>query len=233
MAARPGGPTWILALRQTDGRGRRGRAWRDPAGNFAATYLQRPAPPPAAAALRSFVAALALADALDGAAGIGHRLALKWPNDVLLDDGKLAGILLEAGMGSLCVGIGVNLVSTPDPGGLEPGALAPVSLLQATGRQVTPETLLDHLAPAYDRWDRQLDQFGFAPIRHAFLDRAARLGRSVTARVGSGCVVGTFDTIDDSGALVLQTAEGRLSLAAADVHFSDGPKGRISHASGD
>lgn len=236
LNADPGGPVWVLARRQTRGRGRRGRAWRDPEGNFAATFLQRPASLPSEAALRSFVAALALADALEAVAGVGDRLTLKWPNDVLLDGAKLAGILLEAGAGYLCVGIGVNLAAAPDPLTLEPDALAPVSLLAATGQQIAPETLLNDLAPAYDRWDRQLRQFGFAPVRTAFLSRAAAPGQGVTARIGTRRVQGVFDTIDESGALVLRTPEGRVTLAAADVHFSEPPKDRPTsearHASG-
>ena len=109
------GPTWILALRQTAGRGRRGRAWTDPAGNFAATLVMRLDEPPARLALRSFVAALALHDALAAATGLPQGFALKWPNDVLLNGGKLSGILLESpGAGVLALGIGVNLRHAPE-----------------------------------------------------------------------------------------------------------------------
>jgi BirA family biotin operon repressor/biotin-[acetyl-CoA-carboxylase] ligase len=85
------GPGWILALRQTAARGRRGRAWVMPPGNFAATLVYRPPGGPAEHALRSFAAALALADALDALTGRPDAVALKWPNDVLLHGGKLAG----------------------------------------------------------------------------------------------------------------------------------------------
>ena len=89
------GPTWILALHQTAARGRRGRDWRHPAGNFAATFVLPGPLQPATAALRSFVASLALYDAFAAATGRPGSFALKWPNDVLLNGGKVAGMLLE------------------------------------------------------------------------------------------------------------------------------------------
>src|SRR5918997_1594879 len=93
-AAGDAGPLWILARRQTAARGRRGRAWSSPAGNFGATLLLRPEGQPA---LRSFVAALGLFDAMVAVTGRPELFAIKWPNDVLLSGGKLAGILLETG----------------------------------------------------------------------------------------------------------------------------------------
>src|SRR4051812_26652041 len=124
-AAGATGPLWILARRQTAARGRRGRPWSMAPGNFAATLLDRP---PGGLALRSFVAALALHDAMISITGRPALFALKGPNDVLLAGGKLAGILLESGpAGTLAVGIGVNLAEGPDPATLEPGAAQPVS----------------------------------------------------------------------------------------------------------
>ena len=216
------GPTWILARRQRAAHGRRGRPWAMAPGNFAATLACR-APTPAAAALRSFVAALALYDALIAAGARPAALALKWPNDVLLNGGKVAGILLEsaaAGPGVwLSVGIGVNLADAPAAAEVEPGALRPVSFRGETGLCPDPEAFLDLLAPAYDRRDRQLTTFGFAPVRTAWLVRAARLGEPVTARTGRDTLQGIFETVDDAGALVLRTASGRVALPAADVFF--------------
>ncbi|OSP54537.1 biotin--[acetyl-CoA-carboxylase] ligase [Pseudoruegeria sp. SK021] len=218
------GPTWILALRQTAGKGRRGRPWADPVGNFAATYISRPTTGPEGAALRSFVAALALADAVSDLSGRADAITLKWPNDVLMNGQKLAGILLEyvgaAGHnGLLSIGIGVNLINSPDVTGLENTAFRPTSVLDAAGVQIDPETLLDHLAPAFARWEAQLDTFGFDPIRTAFLARAARLGEVITARTGREELTGTFESIDQTGALVLVTASGRISVPAADIFF--------------
>ena len=216
------GPTWILALRQTKGRGRRGRDWRDPEGNFAATYVTRPGGPPEQVALRSFIAALALHEALVTVTGRPDAFALKWPNDVLLNGGKLAGILLEsighgAQVGHLAIGIGVNLRAAPPA---DAGAVAPVSLMGETGLNVTPQEFLACLAPAFARWEAQLATYGFAPIRQAWLDRAARLGQPMIARMVHDSVTGTFEGIDAHGALQLRTGEGLRALPAADVYFA-------------
>jgi BirA family biotin operon repressor/biotin-[acetyl-CoA-carboxylase] ligase len=186
----------------------------------------RPGGSPAEAALRSFVAALGLHDALATLTGAPGRFSLKWPNDVLLDGRKLAGILLEthAARGAplaLAIGVGVNLVGAPEPASLEPGALAPVALAPATGCAAGPEALLDALAPAVARWEARLAQGGFAPIRAAWLDRAARIGDAMVARTPSRTLEGRFETIDASGALVLATEAGRVTLPAAEVHFAE------------
>ena len=224
MAPTLSGPQWILALRQTGGRGRRGRGWAHPPGNFAATLVLRSDDPPATTALRSFVAALALFDACAGLTGRADGLALKWPNDVLLNGGKLAGILLEStGAGRdvshLAIGIGVNLASAPPSDTLAPGALRPVSLLSGTGARVDPETFLTHLAAAYARYETQFTTYGFEVIRTAWLARAARLGQVITARTATCETTGTFETVDGAGNLVLNTAHGRIRIAAADVFF--------------
>ena len=225
-AAGETGPLWLLARAQTAARGRRGRAWAMPPGNFAATLLLRPGDPPAAAALRSFVAALGLHDALAAATGRPERFALKWPNDVLLGGRKLAGILLEThappgGPLALAIGFGVNLAAAPDPAALEPDALAPVGLAAATGLALDPEDLLDLLAPAVTRWETRLRAEGFAPVREAWLARAARLGEPLRARTPAHEFEGRFETIDATGALVLATASGRVALPAAEIRFPE------------
>jgi len=211
-------PCWIMAQRQTAGRGRRGRGWNDEPGNFAATLVLRLDEPPAQLALRSFLAALALHDALMAVTGLAQGFALKWPNDVLLNDGKLSGILLESGSGGgLVIGIGVNLRSAPpaDPEALFP----PVSLRGETGLMISPEALLDHLAPAYAAWEARFQTFGFSPVRHAFLERVARLGEPIRARTMSETFEGRFASINESGALVLDTTAGRRIIPAAEVFF--------------
>ncbi|MEQ8367330.1 MAG: biotin--[acetyl-CoA-carboxylase] ligase [Roseicyclus sp.] len=218
------GPTWICALEQTAARGRRGRAWSNPRGNFAASLVMRPSEPPGRVALRSFVAALALQDAFVAATGRAESFALKWPNDVLLNGGKVAGILLESmGQGArvdhLIIGIGVNLVEAPAPAQVEPGAVPPVSLMSETGAAVTPEDFLDLLAPAYAKYEAQFTTYGFAPIRTAWLANATRLGQAITARTATTETSGTFRDVDMEGNLVLETSRGRQHIAAADIFF--------------
>ncbi|WP_417523835.1 biotin--[acetyl-CoA-carboxylase] ligase [Marinovum sp.] len=214
------GPEWILALRQTAGRGRRGRPWADPAGNFSATLAMRVEGAPQQAALRSFVASLALYDAFVAVTARPESFALKWPNDVLLNGGKVAGILLESPKpGLLAIGIGVNLAQAPEAAAVEERALRPVSLLSETGVAVTPEDFLTALAAAFAAHEASFVTYGFAPIREAWLARAARLGEVITARTGKTETTGTFTDVDASGNLVLQTAKSRAAIAAADVFF--------------
>lgn len=223
-AATFAGPTWILAGVQTAGRGRRARPWSSPLGNFHGTLVLKPAEPPETVALRSFAAALALRDAFVQITGLPGSFALKWPNDVLCNGGKIAGILLESqGLNGpdpvLCIGIGVNLIAAPDASQVEPGAVPPVSLLTETGLRITPEAFLDALAPAYAAWEATFTSQGFAPLRAAWLSHAARLGQPIRARTGTETREGTFETIDAQGNLILGMAHGPVAIPAAEVFF--------------
>lgn len=223
-AATLAGPTWILAGVQTAGRGRRARPWSSPLGNFHGTLVLKPAEPPETVALRSFAAALALRDAFVQITGLPGSFALKWPNDVLCNGGKIGGILLESqGLNGpdpvLCIGIGVNLIAAPDASQVEPAAVSPVSLLHETGLRLTPEAFLDALAPAYAAWETIFTAQGFAPLREAWLAHAARLGQPIRARTGTETREGTFETIDAQGNLILRMAHGPVAIPAAEVFF--------------
>ncbi len=209
---------------QTAGRGRRLRPWASPRGNLHATLVLHPTEPAEVVALRSFAAALALREACVAVTGLPGSFSLKWPNDVLLNGGKLAGILLEsAGLGTaaptLCIGFGVNLIAAPDTALVEPGAVPPVALLHETGHRITPEGFLDALAPAYAAWEQTFRTDGFGPIRAAWLSHAARIGEPIRARTGTETRDGIFDTIDASGNLILRTAAGPVAIPAAEVFF--------------
>ena len=227
FAAGLASPLWILALNQTAARGRRGRPWVHPRGNFAASLVLPLQAGPQEMALRSFTTSLALHDALVALTGRAEAFALKWPNDVLLHGGKLAGILLETlSRGSrpaaLNIGIGINLAQAPEAGEVEARALRPVSLSGELGVAVPPEDMLNALAPAHAHWETVLSTRGFAPVRDAWLARAARLGEEVTARFGTHELTGIFETVDAQGQLVLSTGGKRHAVAAADIHFGTG-----------
>ena len=224
MAPSAVGPAWVLAVEQTAGRGRRSRPWISPRGNFYASLLLQPQEPAEQVALRSFVACLALRDAFCALTGLSTGFALKWPNDVLLNGGKVAGILLEslaagAGVAQLVIGFGVNLIAAPDPAQVEPGAVVPVSLLAETGLRVTPEAFLAALAPAYAAQEARFVTMGFAPLRAEWLTHAAKLGEVITARTGTQTRQGVFETIDPAGNLILRTSLGPVAIPAAEVFY--------------
>ncbi|MBW7922763.1 MAG: biotin--[acetyl-CoA-carboxylase] ligase [Rubellimicrobium sp.] len=216
------GPTWITARRQSGGHGRQGRPWIMPEGNLAATLVFRPWATPHEAAKRSFLAACALHQALALVAP-GARLQLKWPNDVLLNGGKVAGILLESASSGplvdwLAIGIGVNLAASPAVASTG-GSAEPVNLRRETGVTVTPRDFLTLLADAYATQEAKLAAFGFARIREDWLAHAARLGDVIVARTARGEHVGVFETVDLDGNLCLATGEGMRIIPAADVYF--------------
>lgn len=218
------GPIWITAERQTAGRGRRGRSWVSPTGNLMATLLLRPEVGARKAAELSFVAAVALHDAVDALLPppLQPGLRLKWPNDLLHDGRKLAGILLESSgvaggeLAWLAIGIGVNLAHHPDE------VEFPATSLAALGvPDVTPENALEHLAAAFDRRFRQWREVeGFAAIREAWLARAAGLGGPIWVRLADETFQGVFTGLAPDGALEVRLASGETRLVAAgDVFF--------------
>ncbi|MEM9046024.1 MAG: biotin--[acetyl-CoA-carboxylase] ligase [Pseudomonadota bacterium] len=216
----PRTPTWIMARRQVGGRGRQGRRWEMAPGNLAATLLTFPSYSPEQAGLRSFVAALAVADLFAALAVVDVRM--KWPNDVILRGGKGAGILLESasnanGLAWLAVGIGVNLISVPEE--VEPGTLPPTSVVGVGGMRTGQDEALAILATAWDHWDKRLEEEGFEPIRTTWLSRAARVGEEIEARLPDRSVTGVFEDVDETGALVLRTPTGVERITAADVFF--------------
>lgn len=214
-------PTWIMARRQTNAKGRRGRTWLGGNGNLAATLVYRPWCTPAEAATRSFMAANALFESL--ALYIDRSaLALKWPNDVLLNGGKVAGILLESASSGgplvdwLSIGVGVNLAKAPHDVRTE---FAPVSLTGEGGEEVSPEDFLCVLAGHFATQEGKLSAMGFPRIREDWLANAARLGEIVTARTTKGEITGVFETVDQGGNLILRVEGREVLIPAADVYF--------------
>ena len=217
-------PTWIMAEKQTAGRGSRGRAWMDQSGNFSATLVLFPKEPLERQALRSFVTSLALLDTFVMLTGQPSSFSLKWPNDVLLRGRKVAGILLETqknkfGQDVLFIGIGVNLLKAPDITDLEECATAPVALFAETGLKITPERFLETLMPSYARFEALFQKGGFATIRQKWTESASHIGEQITARLPDREISGLFDRIDEKGHLVIITAQGTLRIAAAEVYF--------------
>jgi BirA family biotin operon repressor/biotin-[acetyl-CoA-carboxylase] ligase len=214
-------PTWILARSQTNAKGRRGRTWLGGNGNLAASLVYKPWCSPPQAAARSFMAANALFESL--ALYIDREcLALKWPNDVLLNGGKVAGILLESASSSgplvdwLSIGVGVNLAKAPHDTRTE---FPPVCLRGEGGEEVTPEEFLRVLAGHFATQEGKLAAMGFPRIREDWLEKAARLGEIVTARTSTREITGIFETVDQAGNLILRVEGREVMIPAAEVYF--------------
>jgi len=215
-------PVWISAGRQTQGRGRRGRAWESPVGNLAATFLTLTDLPPAEAAQISFVAALAVFDVL--AAYIGPNMVrVKWPNDLMIGDEKVSGILVESGRAPddrlwLAVGVGVNLAHPPEVSERPATALA----LHMEGAPPQPQRALQRLAAALDEWMAVWREVGFPVIATAWSERAYGLGSACTARLPNETVAGTAEGLDADGALRLRLGDGTVRrITAGDVFFEE------------
>ena len=215
------GRLWVVAREQTAGRGRRGRPWSSARGNLAASLLTVLDPAVSTPAMLGFVAGVAITDALRNVAG-GEisGLRLKWPNDVLIDGAKLAGILLEGVVlapkrQAVVAGIGVNIGEAPTD------TPYPATSLSQAGIAVCVEDLFAALSDAWigyaDLWQEGRE---FGAIRALWLDRAAGLGEPISVKLGDTVVRGIFETIDETGRLLLRGADGVLNaITAGDVHF--------------
>ncbi len=215
------GPLWIVTNSQTRGRGRRSRTWESGVGNLLCTLLINPGVPAAEAARLSFLAALCVGETMDYFLGNSLRIRYKWPNDVLLDGRKVAGILLESvtdrsgAMAWLSIGIGINLAQHPE------ASLYPATSLRAAGVDApTPHAALEVLAGRFADWLSRWRKEGFAPVKAAWLARAARMGEAIEVRLDKETLPGIFTALDDSGALVLTLADKTVRLiSAGDVFF--------------
>jgi len=243
-AGDPGG-VWFTTLEQTAGRGRRGRAWESARGNLAASLLIVPDADPAIAATLGFVAGVALNNALsrvlpggivklgiDGADGESDgraaRIALKWPNDVLADGAKLAGILLEAtklpdGRHGVVIGVGVNVVAAP--AGLPYPAVSLADLGVARDAPDVFEALSDAWVESFSLWR---DGQGVADVLAHWRAAAAGIGAPVAVSRADGVVRGIFETIDAAGRLIIRADDKSLiAITAGDVHFGATASARL------
>ncbi|MBI1272826.1 MAG: biotin--[acetyl-CoA-carboxylase] ligase [Alphaproteobacteria bacterium] len=217
-AAKAGEPDGFVAwaLRQTGGRGRRGRSWISPQGNLFASLLIRPGGQ-VMAAHYAFAMSLAIHDALAGL--LPGRVAVKWPNDVLLDRKKIAGILPEQGDGWLVIGFGVNVLDHPADMPYPATSLAVTGL---AAEKFGLEPLLRRILDAFAAWRQRLESGGFAAIRADWLHCAAGRDERMIVRLPDRELQGRFLDLDESGNLCLQMPDGsRQTVAAGDVFFRD------------
>ena len=211
------GPLWVVARRQTEGRGRNGRPWASELGNLYASLLLRLAH--TKVQQLALLAGVAVREAILAAAQAPIAgLRLKWPNDVLIDGAKCAGILCESqssagGERVVVIGIGINLTSHPS------GIGRAATDLAARGLELTPEVMLTSLSAAMARWLAAWDGgAGFAYVRAAWLAAAGGAGESLTVNTGAEEIAGTFVDLDPGGGLVLRDGGGALrTLTFGDV----------------
>lgn len=214
--------TVVWARQQTAGRGRRGRDWRSPEGNLYFSVVMRPGVPLSRAAVMSLVAAVAVGDAVAELLSTDARVEHKWPNDVLVDGAKIAGILLEASTGGsgaagwLVVGCGINVAFFPDL----PGAAA--TSLAAQGHDISVEAVLGIVLERLHCRRTEWETAGDAAVRAAWLNRARGLGDPIVARLPREEVRGRFEGLAEDGALLLRLADGGVRrISAGDVFFDE------------
>jgi BirA family transcriptional regulator, biotin operon repressor / biotin---[acetyl-CoA-carboxylase] ligase len=203
--------TVVHADEQEAGRGRFGRTWFSPPGNLYLSVLLRLALPLDRSSELSFVTALTVADAIDALLPKHSKSTLKWPNDVLVNDGKIAGILVESADGAHIIGIGVNMLEAPR------NAPYKTATLVGAGGIATVDGARDILLGSLARYLEAWTEHGFDPIRTAWLARAHPVGTLLRASIGGRSEEGLFAGLDETGAMLLDTAEGRKRIVAAEV----------------
>lgn len=217
-AAAPDG-TLIWSKQQTARRGRLGRTWDSPDGNLYLSLILRPEVPLMEAAQLGFVTAVALFDALGNISEPGHQIHLKWPNDVLLQEKKVAGILLESEAGCndipnwIIVGLGVNVAHFPN------NTAFPATSLLAENWSVSVESTLEAFARSFQNWTNNWIEYGFEKVRRTWLNRALGLGKVIEVRLENETITGTFKDIDRVGALVLDQGGIERNISAGDMYF--------------
>ncbi|HVZ07582.1 biotin--[acetyl-CoA-carboxylase] ligase [Rhodopila sp.] len=211
--AREGAPhgTVIHADEQRSGRGRLTRTWFSPPGNLYMSILLRIDTPPQRTAELGFVAALAVAETVETLLPKDRRALLKWPNDVLVENAKISGILLEMEDDAVILGIGLNVLEAPSGGKYK------TTTLVANGGIASVDSardiLLDRLARFLSQWRTE----GFAAIKAAWLERSYPIGEMIRINASGTPLEGRFSGLDDAGALLLETPEGIQKILAGDV----------------
>ncbi|SDB69915.1 biotin--[acetyl-CoA-carboxylase] ligase [Belnapia rosea] len=203
----------VLARRQTAGRGRSGRAWASPIGNMYLSMLLRPSGPVRGAAQWSLLAGVALAEAARQIDPAPELLRLKWPNDLLRDGVKCAGILTETALspeGSLAwlsFGIGVNLTHAPS---------LPDRPTTCLGAAEPPEVFAQRLIARLDYWCRRQAEEGFAPVRAAWVALGPALGTRLALRDGP-IPEGNFLGLEEDGAILLEWQGRRHAIRSGEL----------------
>ncbi len=212
-------PVWLIAKRQTAGRGRRGRAWTSNSGNLMATLSFTTDQPPPQIALLGFATGVALAETIDAIIGAGSA-QLKWPNDVFINGAKASGIMLDSGAISpgqtwVALAFGVNLADAP--ANIDQKTICIRDLLPPDAPAPEPLAFLAALRPKLEGWSARIVSEGFEPLRRAWLQRAYGIGQEARVVQGDQTLEGRIAGLSPRGELELDTPTGRRLIAAGDV----------------
>lgn len=210
-----GNTLWITAQKQTAGRGRRGNVWISEPGNLYASLLL-PSIPPGRAGELAFVAGLGVYDAVAELAPlVASRLALKWPNDVLLGGAKLAGILIEAENNWAVVGVGINCAHHPDQ------TAQAATDLKTAGAPLSAEQVFSRLSKTMlVRLRQWANGAGFPAVRSDWLIRAAGVGQNIRVRLPAKELAGHFQGLDETGHLLLRLPDGSIQAVSSGEVFA-------------
>lgn len=213
--------TVIRANEQTAGKSRRGRGWVSQPGNLYCSLLLAPDCPASETPQYGFVAGIALREVVAGLLPGECVISCKWPNDLLVDGRKIAGVLLEGSgvahqsLDWLVIGVGANIDHHPE------GTEFPATDLKALGgKGITPELFLSQFIDAFERWKRRWREEGFAAVRQAWLAVAHGQGMAITVRLDGSTFSGVFVDLDVDGALMLDQGHGLRRVTAGDVFFA-------------
>ncbi len=198
----------ILAKSQTDGKGRYGKDWFSPEGNAYFSLLLKTRVPLQDLSKFTFVTSLSVAEAILDLLGSNIDLKLKWPNDIILNDKKLAGILLESLSDAtkntwLIIGVGINLKHYPD------NARYPATSLLVEGcKDIESELMLDRFMYFFELNNKILHEDGFCVIQRKWLNYAWRIEKEFCYSYNNKLVTGMFKTIGENGELILEDEKG-------------------------
>ena len=210
----------VMARRQEQGRGSFGRSWSSPEGNLYLSVLLRPAGPLSDGGLWSLLSAVALAEAVATILPDPSALRLKWPNDLMLNGAKLAGILLDSAadgdgrFASLVIGLGLNIATKPDLSDRTPGCLADVM------PPPTPDFMAGRLLDRLGHWIAIQESAGFAPVRAAWLSRGPEIGAAMRLLHGPNEIIGAFAGLAEDGGILITTNGATRPYAAGEIRIN-------------
>lgn len=207
----------VVATEQSAGRGRHGNVWSAPKGNLYMSFLLRPDCTPSDAGQYSFLIAVALSSTLDEFMSAEHEKKLKWPNDVLINNKKIAGILLESDLSpqgkvsDLYIGVGVNILNSPE------GKISVSDISEkTTSVEYFLNLFLKKISEYYDLYNKN----GFKEIKELWVSQAYKLGQEISVRLPNETLKGVFEGVDENGTLLLQLDNGeRQLITAGEVYF--------------